>query len=121
MPALAESTQAALRSAVRYERMVELCNEGFRWFDIRRWGIANDVMNGPMYAPAYDGTMSNAKPIIDANWCVTYDPAAETFDGKAFNLRTFCTKKYDPNKDVLWPIPDAERNAIPDMPQNDGY
>ena len=121
MPALADASQAALRSAVRYERMVELANEGFRWFDIRRWGIANKVMNGPMYAPAYDGTLSNAKPIIDANWCVTYDPTAATWDGNAFNLRTFCEKKYDPVKDLLWPIPDAERNALPHIAQNPGY
>ena len=36
-------------------------------------------------------------------------------------IRVHVDGKYDPNKDVLWPIPDAERNAIPDMPQNDGY
>lgn len=119
MPALTVSDQQSLRSALRYERMVELANEGFRWFDIRRWGFVNDVMNGPMYAPAFDGTLSNAKPTIDKNWCVTYDKS--TWDGTEFNLRTFCTKKYDPAKDIVWPIPDAERNAMPDMPQNDGY
>ena len=29
---------SGLRKALRYERTVELCNEGFRWFDLRRWG-----------------------------------------------------------------------------------
>lgn len=119
MPALTAADQKGLRSALRYERMVELANEGFRWFDIRRWGIANTVMNGPMYAPAFDGTLSNAKPTIDENWCVTYDKS--TWDGSEFNLRTFCTKAYNPEKDVLWPIPDAERNALTHIAQNPGY
>ena len=119
MPALTVSNQSGLRSALRYERMVELANEGFRWFDIRRWGIASTVMNGPMYAPAFDGTLSNAKPTIDANWCVTYDKSTWNA-GDKFNLRTFCTLAYDSTRDIHWPIPDEERNAI-DLPQNDGY
>ena len=40
MPDVVATDQAGLRSALRYERMVELCNEGFRWYDLRRWGIA---------------------------------------------------------------------------------
>ena len=31
---------------VRQERMVELAFEGFRWFDIVRWNIADKVLNG---------------------------------------------------------------------------
>ena len=33
------------RSAVRFERRVELGMEGHRMFDIRRWGVAEQVMN----------------------------------------------------------------------------
>ena len=42
-----------LAQGARYERKAELCNEGFRWFDIRRWKIASKAVNGPMYAPGY--------------------------------------------------------------------
>ena len=37
--------QAAARTAVRYERRLELAMEGHRFFDLRRWGIADQVLN----------------------------------------------------------------------------
>ncbi len=120
MPALTSAGQNELRSALRYERMVELCNEGFRWFDIRRWGIANTNMNGPLYAPALDGSVSTAKPIIDEYWHVTYSETS-TWDGADFNLRKFIDWEYNPEKDILWPIPEKELIAMPTVTQNNGY
>lgn len=73
MPDIMATSRADLRMALRYERTVELCDEGFRWFDIRRWGIASKVMNGLIYAPNQNGEMSNAKPTIDDDWHVSYD------------------------------------------------
>ena len=35
--------QEAVRKVVRMERRVELCVEGVRWFDIRRWMIAEEL------------------------------------------------------------------------------
>ena len=37
--------QATARQAVRWERRVELAMEGHRFFDLRRWGIFQDVIN----------------------------------------------------------------------------
>lgn len=37
--------QAFARQAVRYERRLELAMEGQRFFDLRRWGIAEQVLN----------------------------------------------------------------------------
>ncbi len=37
--------QAVARTAVRYERRLELAMEGQRFFDLRRWGIAEQVLN----------------------------------------------------------------------------
>jgi starch-binding outer membrane protein, SusD/RagB family len=37
--------QAFARTAVRYERRLELAMEGQRYFDLRRWGIAEQVIN----------------------------------------------------------------------------
>lgn len=119
MPALTVSDQAGLRSALRYERMVELCNEGFRWFDIRRWKIASKVLNGNIYAPAFDGTLSNAKPTIDENWCASYN--GDTFDGKDMNLRVYQKATYISPKNDLWPIPEAEMNAAKFKNNNPGY
>ena len=39
------SDQATARTAVRNERRLELAMEGQRFFDLRRWGIAEQVLN----------------------------------------------------------------------------
>ena len=38
-------TQEDVRKAVRKERRVELAFEGFRYFDVLRWGIAEQELN----------------------------------------------------------------------------
>lgn len=42
-------TQEEMRKEIRHERRIELAGEGFYYYDIRRWGIAPDVMNGDVY------------------------------------------------------------------------
>lgn len=51
-------TKEAVRNIIRMERRVELCVEGVRWFDIRRWMIAEDLpdMNGPCYGMNRNGS-----------------------------------------------------------------
>jgi len=39
------ASPAVARTAVRYERRLELAMEGQRFFDLRRWGIAQQVIN----------------------------------------------------------------------------
>lgn len=39
------SSKESLTAALRHERRCELAMEGHRWFDICRWGIADQVMN----------------------------------------------------------------------------
>jgi len=39
------ASQAAARTAVRYERRAELAMEGQRFFDLKRWGIAEQTLN----------------------------------------------------------------------------
>lgn len=39
------TTQSDVRSAIRLERRYELIGEGKRWFDLKRYGVAVDVMN----------------------------------------------------------------------------
>lgn len=47
------ATQSSLRELLRRERRVEFAFEGLRRSDIVRWGIAKEVMNGPVYATNY--------------------------------------------------------------------
>ena len=37
-------SQEFARKAVRFERRLELALEGFRWYDLVRWGIAEETM-----------------------------------------------------------------------------
>jgi hypothetical protein len=41
-------TQAELRTIIRMERTSEFALEGLRLYDIRRWKIAEQVLNGPL-------------------------------------------------------------------------
>src|SRR5258707_865752 len=45
----APATQDDMRNALRKERRVELAFENNRFFDVRRWKIAEQTDNGPMY------------------------------------------------------------------------
>ena len=131
MPPVTDMSRQGLRTALRYERKVELCNEGHRWFDIRRWKIAPKVNSGWIYAPPFSkATPSlledpkafypNAIPQIDEDWNVTYDPS-KTWDGKAFNLRKTVEMVWD-ECNWLWPIPQEEIDNNPAISyQNPGY
>lgn len=140
MPAVTATDQAGLRSALRYERKVELCCEGLRWFDIRRWHssenpselVAEKAINGPVYGPPLSVETSNTdpmlyipngKPIIDKDWTVKYD-GKTTWDGKPFNLRKVYTFDwvFNRGKDELWPYPKTEIDVDPkNTYQNPGY
>ncbi len=88
------NTQEKLRELVRRERQAEMAFEGQRFFDIRRWGIANTVMNGQVYGATNPAT-------------------GETL---AVEFRV-----YNPEKDVRYPIPRGEIQANPNMVQNPHY
>ncbi|GGB96283.1 RagB/SusD family nutrient uptake outer membrane protein [Dyadobacter sediminis] len=52
MPALAAGiSQSQLREMIRHERRVEFAMEGQRYFDLRRWGIAEQKLNGFVQNP----------------------------------------------------------------------
>lgn len=90
-------SQADFREAIRNERRSEFAMEGTRIFDIRRWRIAEDVL---------DGWAHGAR----------YGPVSEDRGYIRVNQRTF-----DPNKHYLWPIPREERNLNENLTQNPGW
>lgn len=116
MPAITPGkTQAQLRSIVRKERKYELSMEGLRMADIRRWKIAEQVMNGDVYGRIPKGYLSNA-PVIDANGTPNYSGVANRSQ-----MRLIETKKFNPSRDYLWPIPGIEILTNKKLEQNPGY
>jgi hypothetical protein len=45
LPEITERDQAALRDIIRHERRIELAMEHDRFFDLVRWGIAEQVLH----------------------------------------------------------------------------
>lgn len=95
MPVLPSSlTQDGLRERIRNERRVELAFEGHRFWDVRRWMIAEEALGSPVHG-------------------VEINKRGGTFQYKKVEVedRTFDTKMY------FYPIPQSEIN-ITGWPQN---
>jgi uncharacterized protein YukE len=115
-PAISTTNQSELRRIIRRERKVEFANEGLRLFDIRRWEIAEDVMDGIfMGRPqgAYS-EISNVPEINDATGHPNYGAMQDLF-------RNVETRSFNPERDYLWPIPQSEINVNSNITQNPGY
>ena len=106
MPAITTTDATELRNIVRKERRVEFAFEGLRYYDILRWGIAADVLNG-----TYHGMKLTNDP---ANY-TTYPVDAEGYFvmGK--------TRAFKKGINELWPIPQSERDINKNLTQNTGY
>lgn len=96
--------QAAMREAVRHERMVELAMEGWRFYDIRRWDIAQDLLTGSAPAPGMTYRDIKTGELMTINWT-----------GVNWNYQKN-------NEDHLYPVPWDEYNMNPNLlPQNEGW
>ncbi|MEJ5144511.1 RagB/SusD family nutrient uptake outer membrane protein [Sphingobacterium sp. MYb388] len=116
MPAVgAGQSQTQLREIVRKERLYELANEGFRMVDLRRWKLANKAMNSTLYGRIPKGLLANA-PAIDQDGLANYQQVANQKDMRVIEIR-----KFDGNKNYLWPIPNIEIVTNKNLEQNPGY
>jgi len=85
---------------VRNERTIELAWEGLHLADIRRWGTAENVLNGNIHG-------------IEI---------ADDQGGSSFSrLQGQHTRSFEAQRDYLWPIPSGERDLNPNLGQNPGY
>lgn len=115
-PVAAGLNREQLRTALRYERKIELCDDGLRWYDIRRWKLAPQIMNGFIYLNRSAKVWTKDVLVdIDENYTPIYNHANAT---KYFNTQEVV---YRDNKDELWPVPQAEREANKKLTQNPGY
>ncbi|WP_082632354.1 RagB/SusD family nutrient uptake outer membrane protein [Algoriphagus resistens] len=120
MPAITSGkTQDELRNIVRKERRSELGMEGFRYFDIRRWKIAEEVLPGPVRGRVNrygEGGWLNEPPMIDPIGTPNYDNVSNADDMVVIETRAF-----NPGRDYLWPIPRIELETNTALTQNPGY
>lgn len=124
MPPITTTDPTELFHAVARERKYELSGEGHRLFDIRRWKIADEVMNLRLLGRMKRSYPDKA-PRIDQWATAHYDgtgiPISEPGGNTDFAMRVVDVRKFNPNKDYLWPIPYIERQTNPNLTQNPNW
>lgn len=92
----ADASQANLRKIIRNERRTELALEGLRWWDIKRWKLGKELLDGWVYGAKF------------ANGGREYIRLVEW--------------KFDESRDYLWPVPQQEIDMNPNLkPNNPNY
>ncbi|SDE06346.1 RagB/SusD family nutrient uptake outer membrane protein [Niabella drilacis] len=93
-------TGAALEARIRNERQVELAFEGHRYYDVRRWKIAETTENKPV-----------RQVIITRN---------ATTGAKTYQYKDIEPRSFDKTRHYLMPIPRTEIKRT-GLQQNPGY
>lgn len=93
--------QDQMREQIRLERRIELSLEQLRYFDTRRWLIAEQTDGGPFYGMNVD--------------------AGNGFKDDAFYTRTVFEKRVFRKEFYLFPIPQSEIDRDPEIVQNPGW
>ncbi len=125
-PAITSTDQTELREIIRRERKVELADEGFRLFDIRRWRIAEKVMPVTIYGQILDPSSATGIPQIDNDCFVSYDGIEAQYDlNMDARFPNAQNRKFNKTRDYLCPIPQQEIDTYEGLggtlQQNPGY
>ena len=122
MPKITEADATKLLYRVYKERKCEFAGEGLRLFDIRRWRIAEKVMSQPILGRMKKSYPDKA-PVVDEYGNSIYDAKyiAQGSESTDFKLRLVESRQFKANRDYLWPIPDIEIQANPNLKQNPNY
>ncbi len=88
---------ANMTDLIRNERRIEFALESLRIDDIRRWRIAETVMNGWIHGPKWDPTSPDNGYI------------------------RVTQRRFDPAKQYLWPVPASEIQKDPNLTQNPNW
>lgn len=97
-------SQSEMTDRIRHERRIELAFENHRYFDLIRWGIAEQVL--------HDKYFHGMKITRDGSGVLNYDP---TFEVNNRPKQIFLPKHN------LLPIPQGEIEKNPNLVQNSGY
>ena len=100
MPAVTELNPDLLRPVLRNERRVELALEGQRYWDLLRWGIAHEVLNGDFYGAPFPGANNMRRKGAEN------DPHSRWF---------VISRSFRNPQDYLWPIPQGQQDINPNL------
>lgn len=120
-----------MKEEIRRERTLELYREGFRYDDLKRWGIAEAELNQSVCGQVV-GDTSYSTPYKDAagNPTAAYKPSTFIWGEEVVStpkgpLRCVVldgkTNRVFSKKNYLWPIPLGQINLNPSLKQNPGY
>ena len=116
---------------IRRERAVELYMEGFRFDDLKRWGIAEDELNESRLGTVV-GNASYPTTFVDASGNTTSKYARNTYVWGEEQIETQWGKlncvvvdskenfTFD-RSHYLWPLPQQQINLNSNLIQNPGY
>lgn len=97
------------RDQVRHERKMELAFENHRWWDIRRWHIADQLLNAKKFKALNPYLVwENGKDVSQMKYIFKIEDAPK-------NTRTFLSKLYYER------IPSSAISTNPNIVQNPGY
>lgn len=106
------NSKAEVLKRVRRERLVELCYEWQRWYDVRRWKVADGKSSDADWIYPEDHTGGEGGAFSGMDY--TKD-APEFFKKTVFEERVFADKMY------FLPIPESDILRNPNMVQNYGW
>lgn len=107
--ALATTNNLDMREEIRRERRVELAQEGFRYWDLIRWKTAETELPKPV--------LGNFFFKDEFGTAVSVNLTPENY----ILVQAASFRKFDPNKDYLWPLPINEIALNPALVQNPGW
>lgn len=102
MPPITETNPDFLRPILRNERRVELAMEGLRFWDLLRWGIAGEVLQGDFWGAPYPGS-------------VRYSSLSKKIDPSGVQRWYVTSRAFRTGIDEVWPIPQSESDINPKL------
>ena len=113
-----------INTEIRRERAIELYAEGAsRYADLRRWGVAEDVLGEAVYGAVIEGTVYEGNDDLYTPSSYSYNPETTTTGVgereclvvQPASIRNFTRDNY------LFPLPTSQLGLNDNLLQNPGY